>query len=440
MSPRRKRLAAVSAALLVGLALATPWLIGQAVRGALLAGLAGHGFTVSEGEVELSPLRGKGRVSGLRLERDDGRARLEIRIEQGSVDYGVCDALGDPPRLAQVDAQGVRVHLVRREPSGQPAKRPRRLQLESVTVRDLELRFEDYGPETTEGEPFGFDVQVSEGSAENVWLDDVVRTALLETHVRGSVGGGELELERGELEVRGAELAPFSTYLTHVAPLELTAGQGAIDARIRGTEDGGLEAWIYLEVTELDVAAISAGASHLIRDLSLDALVAYLRRRGVFFAHAFRAEVPGRELDGVPAHDVRAVGVAVSHAFVRSLVDDRLDPRRPTPRPVHPALRSPRALFERLRGLEPEGRDEVFAGALRGRLFEGWVVEVEATGESWLGLGKPFVVGDVDGLRVRVQKLSEPEAVGSRSFATLVAVELEQAEDGFVLVLEPADP
>jgi len=55
-------------------------------------------------------------------------------------------------------------------------------------------------------------VETAEGHVEDVWLDDVVRTALLHTQLRGTVAGGTLDLEHGKLRI----LRPRGKHSSHL--------------------------------------------------------------------------------------------------------------------------------------------------------------------------------------------------------------------------------
>ena len=442
----RRKLVFGGLALTCVVLVAIPVGLTRAVVAGLRDGLARHDLLLREGQVEVSLLRGAAAVNALRIERDLPEEHTRVVVEEGRVRYALGEVLEDPPRVAEVALRGVEVRVVRRGRRARAERTPRALLLDRVVVEQLTIVVEDRGPETASGSPFLLEAAFPAAEVRDLRPDDVLWSVMQRARGAGTLGGGgTVELSEGALVADGVGLTPFSTYLAQAAGLAIDGGRGrlwATSAVEESAEGERMRVQLYLEVEGLEVRALSGARPDLLRDASVAALAAYMNLRGAFFAHAFELELPRKLLTGRPAHDSREAALLLAQALIASLIDDRVDPRRPSARPLHPHLDDAAKLAAALAAAPPARREEVFQGALEGRLLDALSLRITDTGKALLGLGRPRLRGEVTGvdaaLRVEVRAWEASEAVGAEvTLQRLRIVGLREREGVPELVVEP---
>ena len=393
---------AATAVALGVVALAAPAALRRAVRASVREGLAPHDLQLQQGEIDLSPLSGTGDVSDLLLLRERPEATIRIHVAKAHLDYGLGGALADPPTLRSVSIEGLQVAVDHR---ARPHRERllRALHIEHLVLRDAHVVVIDASPKTVPGDPFRLELRGASADATDFRLEDVVGSALLRARVEAELAtGGQLHAHDGDVRAEGVRLAAFSTYLTHVVGVRLSAGSGRVWLKAaRGGGARGLRLQVYLEVEGLRASVVSGGG--LLADVSAAAIAAFLNARGDFFVAAFPIEVPDDALTGRPDADFRALGRIAAESFVTGLSRDRLRLGLPEARPLHGALADAATLAERVSALSESQRRELFDGALAGRTVRLHVVDAVRKRAVLAG---PYLHGTLAGtaLSVRVRR------------------------------------
>jgi len=372
-STRRRLLLALLAFILL-LAASFPLWLPRLVAWRIVAALEDDGFAVAPGtDFDVDVLGGRA-VANLSLSRERPWERLRIDVERAEVRFRLADLFGREPRVAEVRVLRPRIRAERLGRAPARLERTRSpVTIDRLVIEGGEIAFAD---RATAPSPIAAVVEALEVEGRDLKAHDLVATLFRGLSVRGRLrGGGRFEaapLPGGGGRRAAAEdipLAPFSPYAERELPLAIRGGRARAVAVVREVPDGPGGAPVFYAQVHVEIEGLAAevredASAGFTSRLSAKALASYLAGHTGFFAQDFEVRLPARDLTGLLEHDLEAVGKAGLSGLLDAVLADRVDPRNPPLRDLHPEVRDLASLPQRYPGPRLA---EVFAGCLNRR-------------------------------------------------------------------------
>lgn len=418
------------------LAAASPLWLPRLVAWRIVAALEDDGFAVAPGTRFDVDVFGGRAVASLSLARERPWERLHVEAERVEVRYRLGDLFGPEPRVEEVRVVRPKIRAARLGRAPAELERARRpFTIDRLVIEGGEVAFSDDTfypgskalPVTV---PIGLEIEDLAVEGHGLKAHDLVATLFRGLSVRGRLrGGGRFEatpLPDGSGRRAVAEdiaLAPFSPYVERVLPLAIRGGRARAVVLIREVPDGPggtpqFRAQVHVEIEGLAAEVREDANAGFTSKLSAKALASYLADHTGFFAQDFEVRLPARDLTGLIEHDLEAVGNAGFTGLLDAVMADRVDPRDPPLRELHPEVADLGSLPQRFPGAR---FDEVYAGCLYRRLVPDMTVRVAGVENGGLlARDEATLHGLVGALRVEVR--ASKAAIGSPAPGSEVAL------------------